>query len=95
MANKTSTDVYMLALVHMVENSASVNFMMGTSKRVKQMLRQKKNKSSTDLEKERIKASSRKRNMCPSLSAITIGRRCKTQEKFNFSEKGENGNLPQ
>ena len=39
MANKTSTDVYMLALVHMMENSASVNFMMGTSKRVKQMLR--------------------------------------------------------
>ena len=35
MENETSIDVYLLALAHMLENSVSVNFMKGTSKRVK------------------------------------------------------------
>ena len=39
MASMTSIDVYMATLAHMVENDASVNFMVGTSKRVKQRLR--------------------------------------------------------
>ena len=39
MASMTSIDVYMATPAHMVENDASVNFMVGTSKRVKQRLR--------------------------------------------------------
>ena len=70
MTSKTSDDVYM-------DNSTSHsgNFMVLTSKRVKQMPMQRKNKSSTNLEKERRKASSRKRSIYPSSSAITVVRR--------------------
>ena len=37
-----------LALDHMMENGSSVNFMVGTNKRVKQILKKRKSKSSTN-----------------------------------------------
>ena len=63
-----------LALAHMMENGASINFMVGTSKRIKKMLRRRKNKSSTNQEKEKRKVSLRKRSTCPSLSVIIVAK---------------------
>ena len=54
MASKTSTNA------RKVESGTNENIKVGINKRVKEMLRERENKSLTNLEKERRKASSRK-----------------------------------
>ena len=59
----------------MVKNGTSVNFMVGTSKRVKHMLKQRKNKSSTNLKKENKKVFFKKKKHVFKLKCYNCGKK--------------------
>ena len=75
MDNKTITDVYMTSSSSHGGKWGKCKFHGGNQQESQTNAQARKNKSSTNLEKERRKISSRKRSMCPSSSSITVVRR--------------------